>query len=70
MTWHVIYVRSKDAQKQLAQISACTYTTKEISLRLSSQRNKCSFSFNEHSDLYFLLHKNSVHIVLLNLKEN
>ena len=28
------------------------------------------FLLNEHGDLYFLLHNNSVHIVLLNLKEN
>ena len=28
------------------------------------------FLSNEHGDLYFLLHNNSVHIVLLNLKEN
>ena len=27
------------------------------------------FLLNEHGDLYFLLHNNSVHIVLLNLKE-
>ena len=28
------------------------------------------FLLNEHGDLYFLLHNNSVHIVLLNLKDN
>ena len=28
------------------------------------------FLLNERGDLYFLLHNNSVHIVLLNLKEN
>ena len=28
------------------------------------------FLLNEHGDLYFLLHNNRVHIVLLNLKEN
>ena len=27
------------------------------------------FLLKEHGDLYFLLHNNSVHIVLLNLKE-
>ena len=27
------------------------------------------FLLNEHGDLYFLLHNNSVHIVLLNLKK-
>ena len=31
--------------------------------------NRCdgSFLLNEHGDLYFLLHKNIVHIILLNL---
>ena len=33
-------------------------------------RNKCLFLLNEHGDLYFLLHNNSVHIISLNLKEN
>ena len=28
------------------------------------------FLLNEHGDLYFLLHNNSVHTILLNLKEN
>ena len=28
------------------------------------------FLLNEHGDLYFLLHNNSAHIVLLNLKGN
>ena len=28
------------------------------------------FLLNEPGDLYFLLHNNSVHIILLNLKEN
>ena len=48
-------------------MSAGTYTTKEISLKLSSITNKCSFSFNlnEHGDL-FLEHNNSVHIILFN----
>ena len=27
------------------------------------------FLLNEHGDLYFLMHDNSVHIVLLNLKK-
>ena len=36
---------------------------------LDSELNVC-FLLNEHGDLYFLLHNNSVHIVLLNLKEN
>ncbi len=54
-----------------AQMSACTYTTKEISLKLSSiAKINVRFLLNEHGDLYFLLHNNSVHIVLLNLTEN
>ena len=28
------------------------------------------FLLNQHGDLYFLLHNNSMHIFLLNLKEN
>ena len=28
------------------------------------------FHLNEHGGLYFLLHNNGVHIILLNLKEN
>ena len=28
------------------------------------------FLLNEHGDLYFLFHNNSVHIIFLNLKEN
>ena len=28
------------------------------------------FLLNEQGDLYFLLHNNSAHIILLNLKEN
>ena len=33
--------------------------------------NRCDgpFLLNEHGDLYFLLHKNIVHIILLNLKK-
>ena len=37
--------------------------------KLDSEIND-RFLFNEHGDLYCLLHNNSVHIVLLNLKEN
>ena len=37
--------------------------------KLDSEIN-ARFLLNEHGDLYFLLHNNSVHIVLLNLKEN
>ena len=34
--------------------------------------NRCDgvFLLNEHGDLYFLLHKNIVHIILLNLEKN
>ena len=33
--------------------------------------NRCGgpFLLNEHGDLYFLLHKNIVHIILLNLEK-
>ena len=33
--------------------------------------NKCdgSFLLNEHGDLYFLLHKNIVHIIFVNLEK-
>ena len=37
-------------------------------IKLDSEIN-VRFLLNEHGDLYFLLHNNSVHIVLLNLKE-
>ena len=37
--------------------------------KLDSEIN-VRFLLNEHGDLYFLLHNNSVHIVVLNLKEN
>ena len=37
--------------------------------KLNTEINVC-FLLNEHGELYFLLHNNSVHIVLLNLKEN
>ena len=37
--------------------------------KLDSEIN-ARFLLNEHGDLYFLLHNNSVHIVLINLKEN
>ena len=37
--------------------------------KLDSEIN-ARFLLNEHGDLYFLLHNNSVHIGLLNLKEN
>ena len=32
-------------------------------------RCDCAFLLNEHGDLYFLLHKNIVHIILLNLEK-
>ena len=38
-------------------------------VKLGSEIN-VRFLLNEHGDLYFLLHNNSLHIVLLNLKEN
>ena len=37
--------------------------------KLDSEIN-VHFLLNEYGDLYFLLHNNSVYIVLLNLKEN
>ena len=37
--------------------------------KLDSEIN-VPFLLNEHDDLYFLLHNNSVPVVLLNLKEN
>ena len=37
--------------------------------RLDSEIN-VRFLLNEHGDLYFLLPNNSVHIILLNVKEN
>ena len=37
--------------------------------KLDSEIN-VRFLLNEHGDLYFLLHNNSVRIVLLNLKKN
>ena len=37
--------------------------------KLDSEIN-VRFLLNEHGDLHFLLHINSVHIVLLNLKED
>ena len=37
--------------------------------KLDSELN-VRFLLNEHGDLHFLLHNNSVHIVFLNLKEN
>ena len=39
-----------------------------LQAKLDSEIN-VRFLLNEHGDLYFLLHNNSVHIVLLNLKE-
>ena len=31
---------------------------------------KAHFLLNEHSDLYFLLHNNSGHVILFNLRKN
>ena len=53
-------------------MSACTHVHNEIYLpqaKLDSEIN-VRFLLKEHGDLYFLLHNNIVHIVLLNLKEN
>ena len=40
--------------------------------RSKGNLNMCDgpFLLNEHGDLYFLLHKNIVHNILLNLKKN
>ena len=48
---------------------ARTQRKKFPQVKLDSEIN-VGFLLNEHGDLYFLLHNNSVHIVLLNLKEN
>ena len=37
--------------------------------KLNSEIN-ARFLLNEHGNLYFLLHNNNVHIILLNLKKN
>ena len=37
--------------------------------KLDSEIN-VRFLLNKHGDLYFLLHNNSVHIILSNLKQN
>ena len=52
--------------------SACTYTTKELipAFKLSSiSKQMLVFFLNEHANLQFLLHNNSVHIILLDLKK-
>ena len=54
------------------KISACTYTGNERNFpqaKLASEIN-ARFPLNEDGDLYFLLHNNFVHVVLLNLKEH
>ena len=40
-----------------------------VHAKLDSEIN-VHFLLNEHGDLYFLLHTNNVHIVLINLEEN
>ena len=50
----------------LATISARMCTTSEI---FDSER-KARFLLNEHDNLYFLLHNNSAHVILFNLKKN
>ena len=58
----------------------CVISARKLA-RARTQRNKfpqakldreinVRFLLNEHGDLYFLLHKNSVRIIFLNLKEN
>ena len=49
-------------------MSACAYTTKGIfpQAKLDSEIY-VPFSSNEHGDLYFLMHNNSVHIFFFNL---
>ena len=42
------------SRHQREQISACMYTTKEISLKLDSEIN-ARFLLNEHGDLYFFI---------------
>ena len=50
-------------------MSSCTYTTKDISLKLkrNSELN-ARFLLNKHGYLYFLLLNNSVHAILFDLK--
>ena len=38
--------------------------------KIENSKINVRFLLNEHGDLFFLLHNNSVRIVLLNLKEN
>ena len=38
--------------------------------KLDSEINARQFPLNEHGDPYFLLHNNSVHTILLNLRKN
>ena len=38
--------------------------------KLHGKINACFILLNEHRDLYFLLHNNSVHIILFNLTKN
>ena len=52
-------------------MNACLYRPNERNFpqaKLDSEIN-ARFLLNEHGDLYVLLHNNSVHIILLNLKE-
>ena len=44
-------------------------TTREHGGTFNLNRYDGPFLLNEHGDLYFLLHKNIVHIILLNLKK-
>ena len=50
-------------------MSSCTYTTKEISLKLKRDSElNARFLLNKHGNLYFLLLNNSVHVILFDLK--
>ena len=53
------------------QISVCLLH-KERNLTQAKLDGEINFRFllNKHGDLYFLLHNSSVHVVILNLKEN
>ena len=55
----------------LARVNQCVHVHNEKNFpqaKLYCEIN-VRFLLNKHGDLYFLLHNNSVHIVLLNLKE-
>ena len=41
----------------------------QTGLGVNMDDSEFEFLLNEHGDLYFLLHKNIVHIILLNLEK-